>query len=142
MSSSCSSTLLWPCELPIFFSRHHCSSFKAVSIVLVGAFYHTANFDLQIYIWPAIAIWAFDRLIRTVRTWLFNQSYFGMKTGQTMEGKTELLSEHLVRLTIRRPPRVKWTPGQYAYLTIPSVSNFRTGIIYASRTNGLTIISS
>lgn len=35
---------------------------------------------------------------------------------------TELLSEDLVRLRLSRPPHFHWSPGQTAYLIMPSVS--------------------
>ena len=39
-----------------------------------------------------------------------------------MDGTTELLSENLVRLRLSRPPHFHWSPGQTAYLIMPSVS--------------------
>jgi ferric-chelate reductase len=68
-------------------------------------------------------IWASDRFIRMVRFVVFNHSYFGFKSGTgTMDAATELLSEDLIRLRLRRPSHFHWSPGQSAYLTMPSVS--------------------
>lgn len=76
------------------------------------------------YIWPSFIVWGLDRLIRAIRLVLFNHSYFGLKSGSgTMDASTELLSDHLVRLTMNRPPHFHWAPGQTAYLILPSVSS-------------------
>lgn len=73
--------------------------------------------------WPSLVFWAFDRLIRVVRLVVFNHSYFGFKSGSgTMDATAELLSEDVVRLRLCRPPHFHWSPGQSAYLTMPSVS--------------------
>ena len=40
-----------------------------------------------------------------------------------MDASVELLSPHLVRLRLRRPPHFHWLPGQAAYLIMPGVSN-------------------
>lgn len=39
-----------------------------------------------------------------------------------MDATTELLSENVVRLRLCRPPHFHWSPGQVAYLIMPSVS--------------------
>jgi ferric-chelate reductase len=39
-----------------------------------------------------------------------------------MDATAELLSEDVVRLRLCRPPHFHWSPGQSAYLTMPSVS--------------------
>ena len=39
-----------------------------------------------------------------------------------MDASVELLSPDFVRLRLRRPPHFHWSPGQTAYLIIPSVS--------------------
>lgn len=39
-----------------------------------------------------------------------------------MDASTELLSPHLIRVTLRRPAHFHWSPGQLAYLTMPGVS--------------------
>ncbi|KAH0828736.1 hypothetical protein J3R83DRAFT_3157 [Lanmaoa asiatica] len=75
------------------------------------------------YIWPSFIIWAVDRLIRTGRLVYFNLAYFGssQKPG-ILDATTELLSNSLVRVRFRRPNNFHWSPGQFAYLTMPSVS--------------------
>ena len=39
-----------------------------------------------------------------------------------MDATTELLSNSLVRVRFRRPSNFHWSPGQFAYLIMPSVS--------------------
>jgi predicted ferric reductase len=70
-----------------------------------------------------LLIWGLDRLIRLIRLVVFNHSYFGLKKGSgTMDASVELLSPHLVRLRLHRPPHLHWSPGQTAYLIMPDVS--------------------
>ncbi|KAF7985874.1 hypothetical protein HWV62_43742 [Athelia sp. TMB] len=103
----------------IFFYAH----LVTVLIMLVGAYMHTAMMKLSYYIWPAFLIWALDRVLRIVRLVAFNHSYFGFGSGSgTMDATTELLSDHFVRVRMRRPAHFHWSPGQTAYLIMPSVS--------------------
>ena len=39
-----------------------------------------------------------------------------------LDGTTELLSESVIRVKVRRPDSFRWSPGQFAYLIMPSVS--------------------
>jgi len=103
----------------IFFYAH----FALVLIMLVGAYIHTAMMELSYYIWPAMFIWGLDRFVRIVRLVAFNHSYFGFSSGSgTMDATTELLSDHFIRLRMRRPAHFHWSPGQTAYLIMPGVS--------------------
>ncbi|KAG1894707.1 ferric reductase NAD binding domain-containing protein [Suillus fuscotomentosus] len=103
----------------VFFYVH----FLGVLIFLVGGYYHTRGADGSYWIWPSFVFWALDRFIRAVRLVVFNHSYFGFKSGTgTMDAATELLSENVVRLRLCRPPHFHWSPGQTAYLIMPSVS--------------------
>jgi predicted ferric reductase len=103
----------------VFFYVH----FLGVLIFLVGGYYHTKGAHGSYWIWPSFVFWAFDRFIRAVRLVVFNHSYFGFKSGSgTMDATTEMLSEDVVRLRLRRPPHFHWSPGQTAYLIMPSVS--------------------
>lgn len=74
------------------------------------------------WIYPCFVIWGLDRLIRFIRLVVFNHSYFGFKSGSTMDATAELLSDDFVRLRFHRPSHFHWTPGQTAYLIMPSVS--------------------
>ncbi|KAG2034819.1 ferric reductase NAD binding domain-containing protein [Suillus americanus] len=103
----------------VFFYVH----FLGVLIFLVGGYYHTKGAFGSYWIWPSFVFWAFDRFVRVVRLVVFNHSYFGFKSGTgTMDAATELLSENVIRLRLRRPQHFHWSPGQTAYLTMPSVS--------------------
>ncbi|KAG2151663.1 ferric reductase NAD binding domain-containing protein [Suillus bovinus] len=103
----------------VFFYVH----FLGVLIFLVGGYYHTKGAYGSYWIWPSFVIWALDRFIRAARLVVFNHSYFGFKSGSgTMDAMTEMLSEDVVRLCLRRPPHFHWSPGQTAYLIMPSVS--------------------
>lgn len=102
-----------------FFYAH----FLMVLIFLIGGYYHTKNFEFDSYVWPSFVIWGLDRAIRMLRVVVFNHSYFGFKTGHgTFDANVERLSEHFVRLTLKRPPHFHWRPGQTAYLITPGVS--------------------
>jgi ferric-chelate reductase len=74
------------------------------------------------YVYPTFIVWGLDRLLRLVRLVLFNHSYFGFSSGTTLDARPELLSEDLVRLTLRRPPHFRWSAAQTAYIILPSVS--------------------
>ncbi|KAG2055254.1 hypothetical protein BDR06DRAFT_934312 [Suillus hirtellus] len=103
----------------VFFYVH----FLGVLIFLVGGYYHTKGAHGSYWIWPSFVFWALDRFIRVVRLVVFNHSYFGFKSGSgTMDATTEMLSADVVRLRLRRPPHFHWSPGQTAYLIMPSVS--------------------
>ncbi|KAG1731750.1 ferric reductase NAD binding domain-containing protein, partial [Suillus lakei] len=103
----------------VFFYIH----FLGIGIFLVGAYFHTKGAYGSYWIWPSFVIWALDRFIRVVRLVVFNHSYFGFKSGAgTMDAATELLSDDVVRLRLCRPPHFHWSPGQTAYLIMPSVS--------------------
>ncbi|KAK0443404.1 ferric reductase NAD binding domain-containing protein [Desarmillaria tabescens] len=102
-----------------FFYAH----FLMVLIFLIGGYYHSKNFEFDSYVWPSFIIWGLDRVIRMLRVVVFNHSYFGFKAGHgTFDASVERLSEHFVRLTLKRPPHFHWRPGQTAYLITPGVS--------------------
>lgn len=102
----------------LFFYVH----FAMASTFLVGAYFHTQEFSDTFWIYPCFVIWGLDRLIRCIRLVVFNHSYFGFKSGSTMDATAELLSDDFVRLRFHRPSHFHWTPGQTAYLIMPSVS--------------------
>lgn len=102
----------------LFFYVH----FAMASTFLVGAYFHTQEFADTFWIYPCFIIWGLDRLIRFLRLVAFNHSYFGFKSGSTMDATAELLSDDFVRLRFHRPSHFHWTPGQTAYLIMPSVS--------------------
>jgi predicted ferric reductase len=67
--------------------------------------------------------WASDHFIWVVQLVVFNHSYFGFKSGAgTMDATTELLSEDIILLCLCQSQHFHWSPGQMAYLIMPSVS--------------------
>jgi ferric-chelate reductase len=62
---------------------------------------------------PTVVVWALDRILRLVRVALNSRG-----TNATIQ----LLGNDTVLLTVRRD--MHWKPGQYAYITVPSVSKF------------------
>ncbi|KIK92932.1 hypothetical protein PAXRUDRAFT_146211, partial [Paxillus rubicundulus Ve08.2h10] len=103
----------------LFFYTH----FLAVLIVLSGAYFHTKAIHGSVWIWPSFVVWALDRCIRLVRLVVSNHLYFGFtRRSGSLHATTELLCEDFVRVRLRRPPHFHWSPGQSAYLIMPSVS--------------------
>ncbi|KAL0948175.1 hypothetical protein HGRIS_010786 [Hohenbuehelia grisea] len=103
----------------LFFYMH----FALVLMFLIGSYYHAAYRHFDPYVIACFIIWGLDRVIRFIRVVIFNHSYFGFKRGSgTLDASTELLSDNLVRVTMRRPPHFHWAAGQTAYLIMPSVS--------------------
>ncbi|KAL0949689.1 hypothetical protein HGRIS_009726 [Hohenbuehelia grisea] len=87
-----------------------------IAIFIICGFFHAGKQGFGAYFWPALVIWAADRCARVVHV-LWNS-----RTSQEQSSKAtvELLAEDTVRVTLRR--RMDWTPGQHAYLIVPSVS--------------------
>ncbi|EIW62961.1 uncharacterized protein TRAVEDRAFT_113854 [Trametes versicolor FP-101664 SS1] len=104
-----------------FFFTH----FAMVMIMLIGGYLHAKNFSpLYTYIWPSFIIWGADRFLRLFRLVYYN-NYFCSSAPRPLTGidaSVELLSAQFVRLRFHRPPQLKWTPGQAAFLIMPSVS--------------------
>jgi ferric-chelate reductase len=74
------------------------------------------------YVWPSVLMWGVDRLLRAARTLVFNFGYFSIKRAATLDANVEVLSPDFLRIKLRRPDHIHWTPGQCAYLTIPGLS--------------------
>lgn len=69
--------------------------------------------------------WALDRFMRVARIVVCNHLYCGFsRRARLQDAATELLSDDFVRVRVRRPPHFQWSPGQTAYLIMPSVSKF------------------
>lgn len=69
--------------------------------------------------------WALDRLMRVARVVVCNHLYCSFnRRARLQDATTELLSDDFVRVRVRRPPHFQWSPGQTAYLIMPSVSTF------------------
>lgn len=75
------------------------------------------------YFWPALVIWAFDRVLRGLRL-LWNNRFKVSGDHHECKATVELLSDDTVRLTLRR--RFNWRPGQHAYVVLPTISTLPT----------------
>ncbi|GMM35570.1 putative ferric-chelate reductase [Saccharomycopsis crataegensis] len=77
-------------------------------VFLVGAFRHIYTFGWMEFVVTAVAVWAFDRIVRIVR--ILN---FGVK-----RATIKVVSEDTFRLTVKRPDASRWaaSPGQYAFV--------------------------
>ncbi|KAG8221425.1 hypothetical protein J3R82DRAFT_1613 [Butyriboletus roseoflavus] len=105
----------------LFFYAH----FISVFIFLLGAYYHTNAKHASYWIWPCYMFWGLDRLMRVARVVVCNHLYCGFsRRASLQDATTELLCDEFVRLRVRRPPHFQWSPGQTAYLIMPSVSTF------------------
>ncbi|CDO76209.1 hypothetical protein BN946_scf184819.g9 [Trametes cinnabarina] len=94
-----------------------------VLTILFAAYFHTDNQGFGFYVWPCFIIWGLDRAIRLGRLIYYNHLYFGFASAaRRMDASVELLSPHMVRLRLKRPPHFRWTPGQTAFLAMPTVS--------------------
>ncbi|KAH0828785.1 putative ferric reductase [Lanmaoa asiatica] len=105
----------------LFFYTH----FFAVFIFLLGAYFHTNAKHASLWIWPSFMFWALDRFMRVARVVVCNHLYCGFgRSSKLQDAATELLCDKFVRVRVRRPPHFQWSPGQTAYLIMPSVSTF------------------
>ncbi len=67
------------------------------------------------YVWPAILLWALDRVLRWCRMLLFAQF------SSSDNASIDVLSPNFMRVTADKPRFFYWSPGQCAYLILPSV---------------------
>jgi ferric-chelate reductase len=63
-----------------------------------------------------------DRLLRVLRSVVFNFGYFKLKPATELDAHVEVLSSDFLRITLYRPSHFHWFPGQTVYLTIPGIS--------------------
>ncbi|EIW75479.1 iron reductase [Coniophora puteana RWD-64-598 SS2] len=106
-----------------FYEFFFYSHMLLVFIFLLGGFFHVKAQHGYYWIWPAFIFWGLDRVVRFARLVIFNHSYFGFKSGSgTMDATAELISDTLVRVRMKRPSHFHWSPGQQAFLIMPSVS--------------------
>ncbi|RSH89214.1 hypothetical protein EHS25_002326 [Saitozyma podzolica] len=82
---------------------------------LVGALFHWQR--MAYWIWPAVAIWAFDRLLRVVKTLRINFPWRRADGQCTLE----MVGSDVIRLTARRRG-LKWSAGQHFFLAAPGVA--------------------
>ncbi|KAH6618657.1 ferric-chelate reductase [Boeremia exigua] len=108
----------WNYEL---FVVQHVASFA----LLVGFTYVHAPPELQGYVWAAVALFFFDRVIRTLRFLYANISLFhSSRDGHGLLAcKAEFtpLAHNTTRITIRNPS-ISWSPGQHVFLSCQSIA--------------------
>ncbi|TFY82597.1 hypothetical protein EWM64_g1407 [Hericium alpestre] len=92
-----------------------------IAIFLISGVIHTRQVGFDDYIWPALMVWGFDRFLRLVRV-IYTSRAWGRRGWS--QASIELLSEDTIRLTLRQ--RLTWTPGQHAYVILPTVSTLPT----------------
>ncbi|KAF7337128.1 Ferric/cupric reductase transmembrane component 1 [Mycena venus] len=100
--------------------------FFVAVILLVGSFIHTKNQKTSRFVWPSFVLWGVDRLLRLLRIFVVNGGYLNLlrvgKSATPLEACVDVISAHLLRVTVCVPDRVSWAPGQVAYLSIPAIS--------------------
>ncbi|KAI9631806.1 ferric reductase like transmembrane component-domain-containing protein, partial [Dioszegia hungarica] len=84
---------------------------------ILGAILH---WPLQAYwIWPALAIWSLDRLIRLARLAYINRSHLRRGGALIKDCTIEIVSRDVLRVTVIRPG-LKWKAGQHFFLSSPA----------------------
>ncbi|KAJ6570966.1 ferric reductase NAD binding domain-containing protein [Mycena vulgaris] len=101
--------------------------FFVAVILLVGSYIHANSKSEGQYVWPSFVVWGLDRFVRFVRVSIVNGGYLnllGKKRTQTspLNARVDVVSPHLLRVSIFLPDIFSWSPGQVAYLSVPSVS--------------------
>lgn len=91
-----------------------------VAMYLIFGLFHVP--EVKYRFWPALAIWALDRFLRSLRLIILNRLWLNtFPAGKRLDEATlERVSSDTVRLTVRRD--FKWTSGQHAYILSPSIS--------------------
>ncbi|KAI0352818.1 hypothetical protein OH77DRAFT_738752 [Trametes cingulata] len=106
-----------------FFEFFLISHIVLVGIFIVGGYLHARAVDFGDYLWPALVVWAFDRVLRTARL-LWNNRGKGGADREFGTATVELVSADTIRLTLKR--KFSWRPGQHAYVVLPTVSDLPT----------------
>ncbi|OCH90700.1 hypothetical protein OBBRIDRAFT_582310 [Obba rivulosa] len=107
----------------MFFEFFLVSHVFLVGVFMIGGYLHAREPGFGHYIWPALVVWAFDRVLRSARLLWNNSGRFG-KDKECATANVELVSSDTIRLTLRR--KLNWTPGQHAYVILPTVSDLPT----------------
>jgi len=73
-------------------------------------------------------LWGLDHFIRLIRLAIINFGYLNLWSSQNskkeLDAVVEVLSPHLLRVTLHRSKHFNWRPGHSAYLSFPKVSIF------------------
>ncbi|KAJ7153834.1 ferric reductase NAD binding domain-containing protein [Mycena filopes] len=100
-------------------------------ILLVGSYMHAKRDTVTHYVWPSFVIWGLDRLLRYLRIFVANGGYLHLlfhkknsnMSDAPLHAHVTVVSPHLLRVSVRGlPARVRWAPGQVAFLALPAVS--------------------
>ncbi|KAJ7168822.1 ferric reductase NAD binding domain-containing protein [Mycena filopes] len=101
-------------------------------ILLVGSYMHAKRDTVTHYVWPSFVIWGLDRLLRYLRIFVANGGYLHLlflrkknlnQSDAPLHAHVTVVSPHLLRVSVRGlPVRVRWAPGQVAFLALPAVS--------------------
>ncbi|KAK7695500.1 hypothetical protein QCA50_000136 [Cerrena zonata] len=102
-----------------FFEFFLVSHIILIAIFLVTGYIHARDPGYGDYIWSALVVWAFDRVLRASRL-LWNNLVGRSSERHHSTATVELLSEDTIRLTLRRT--FNWKAGQHAYVILPTVS--------------------
>ena len=107
----------------IFVVQHIISFFAFVTLIML----HVPSYA-KVYVWVSIGFYALDRVIRTLNMTYRNLSIFHRQSSKTLVCKAYLtaLPGPATRITIRNPPLSTWDPGQYIFLSFPSISPFQS----------------
>ncbi|KAI0775988.1 hypothetical protein BD413DRAFT_257872 [Trametes elegans] len=106
-----------------FFEFFLISHIVLVGLFIIGGYLHAREVHFGDYFWPALVVWAFDRVLRTARLFWNNRGGAAHDV-DAGTAKVELVSPDTIRLTMRR--KFSWRPGQHAYVVLPSVSDLPT----------------
>ncbi|KAI0638308.1 ferric reductase NAD binding domain-containing protein [Trametes polyzona] len=106
-----------------FFEFFLLSHIVLVGIFIIGGYLHARAVNFGDYFWPALVVWAFDRVLRTARL-LWNNRGKGGTDHEYGTATVELVSADTIRLTLKR--KFSWRPGQHAYVVLPTVSDLPT----------------
>ena len=115
--------LLISCQYLFGIRVPSCSSPRVSPLSLIASITLSYSISFGDYIWPALVVWAFDRVLRAGRL-LFNNRFGVSSNKHHCTATVELVSADTVRLTLKR--RFNWRPGQHAYVILPTVSDLPT----------------
>lgn len=91
-------------------------------IFIVGSYYHWPR--LGEWCWVGLVIWAFDRIVSTLRMVIVNKAWlmpFSSRRAEHSGCTVELVDPDVVRLTLNRP-NLRYSPGQHAFISMPGVA--------------------
>ncbi|KIJ37403.1 hypothetical protein M422DRAFT_177959, partial [Sphaerobolus stellatus SS14] len=88
-----------------------------LSIILIFERVLTSEFSYNIYIWPGLVAWGFDRTVRFLRVFWVNRIWQGKNR---VQATMELLGSDTIRLSCYK--KMAWKAGQHMYVSVPGIS--------------------